>query len=130
MPELHRDNPDKMIIDRLEKVIHEEQTPNDPYFEGKGLHSVRFYKRTPYRGPARMSVVGRPVFGPRSCKNEVEGGIYIASNVAKSYRVWKSQVQEDVTKNDYEILRIIRNLSKFVQTIMKYTVEKGHKGKG
>ena len=85
-PGVHTDNPGTIIIEGNENHIKDRPNAIKSVSKGKGSSYVRFYEH--HLG-----------CGVTMSRNQVKGGIYMASNVENSCEVWNSQVQCDTSKN-------------------------------
>jgi len=89
-PGLHTDNPGTISI--INEQLNSSDDKNDKdWSKGRGLSNANFYEH--HWG-----------MGVNLRRNEVEGGIYMASTVPESCAVWNSQIQSDESNGDKEII--------------------------
>jgi len=91
-PGLHTENPGTVMIEKESITPQERVSFKEKGHEGKGSTTVRFYEHHWGMGVNRRM-------------HKVQGGIYMASNVKNSCRVWNSQVRCDENNQDMEIIR-------------------------
>jgi len=94
-PGLHTDNPGTVIIEEEGTSAQEKITLKEKGYDGKGLHHCMAHNERMATNWG-MGVIFR--------RTQVQGGIYMASNIDNSCEVWNSQVLCDKNKEDMEII--------------------------
>ena len=90
-PGLHTDNPGSIMIQGVGTSGEVKQVENHGESKGNGTQLARFYEHHWGMGVNLKS-------------KQVEGGIYMASNVENSCAVWNSRIRRDTTNGNTEII--------------------------
>ena len=90
---IHTDNPGSIMIQGVGTYEEVKQVEKQGESKGNGKQLVRFSEHH----------WGRGMIGIRKSK-QVEGGIYMASNVENSCAVWNSKIRCDTTNGNTEII--------------------------